>query len=266
MAQRAYISLEPETERPAPPELHLVENEPPAPRSVIRRNPREIASLALLSVVLHAGMAFGFYRNDTHQPVRRVSKVDIDFARAPDPPKAKLAPPPPPPKLEKQAPPALAPKALLPQPSEPSPSLTEVSEPVASDTGSSAEAAEEGNLQAGKGGLGVHPTALAPVSPVAPPRPAPVLAAHEGANYSKNPRPGYPARAVREGWQGEVLVRVQVLPNGRAGLLKVQRSAGFPVLDEAALAAIKGWSFVPAKQGGQAVSGWVTVPIVFRLQ
>jgi protein TonB len=38
------------------------------------------------------------------------------------------------------------------------------------------------------------------------------------------------------------------------------------VLDEAAINAVKKWSFVPATQGGLAVGGVVTVPIVFRLQ
>jgi protein TonB len=38
------------------------------------------------------------------------------------------------------------------------------------------------------------------------------------------------------------------------------------VLDEAAIEAVKGWSFVPATQGGVAVAGWVNVPLVFRLQ
>jgi periplasmic protein TonB len=38
------------------------------------------------------------------------------------------------------------------------------------------------------------------------------------------------------------------------------------VLDDAAIEAVKGWTFVPATQGGQPIAGWVTVPIDFRLQ
>jgi protein TonB len=38
------------------------------------------------------------------------------------------------------------------------------------------------------------------------------------------------------------------------------------VLDEAALAAVKRWSFVPAKQGEIAQVGWVSVPIDFTLR
>jgi protein TonB len=71
---------------------------------------------------------------------------------------------------------------------------------------------------------------------------------------------------VRKGWEGQTTLRVQVLPNGRPGQISIQTSSGRDVLDEAAIEAVKGWSFVPATQGGVAVAGWVNVPLVFRLQ
>jgi protein TonB len=36
-------------------------------------------------------------------------------------------------------------------------------------------------------------------------------------------------------------------------------------LDDAALAAVQNWRFVPAKRGSVAVEGWVNVPIEFKL-
>jgi protein TonB len=108
------------------------------------------------------------------------------------------------------------------------------------------------------------PPAVAPPPQVA--RPAPVLAAHEGANYLKNPRPAYPDVARRHDWEGEVLLRVRVSPSGRVEAASVERSSGHDALDEAALAAVRAWTFVPSRQGGLAISGWVSVPIVFRLQ
>jgi protein TonB len=105
-----------------------------------------------------------------------------------------------------------------------------------------------------------------PAQEPAPVKPAPVIAAHEGANYLKNPRPAYPELALRREWQGEVLLRVRVSPDGRAVGITVERSSGRDVLDEAAQEAVRGWSFVPSRQGGVAIAGWVTVPIVFRLQ
>jgi protein TonB len=92
------------------------------------------------------------------------------------------------------------------------------------------------------------------------------VAAHEGANYLKNPRPPYPEIALRRGWQGEVLLKVRVSPEGRAVSVGVQRSSGRDLLDQAAIEAVKAWSFVPARQGGLPIGGWVTVPIVFKLQ
>jgi protein TonB len=93
-----------------------------------------------------------------------------------------------------------------------------------------------------------------------------VVQAREGANYSKNPRPPYPSLARRQGWEGTTLLRVQVSPSGKPGAVQVQRTSGRSALDDAALEAVKHWTFVPATQGGNAISGWVTVPIVFRLQ
>ncbi len=224
----------------------------------------EIASVVLLSAILHAGAAYGFYTSEKAPPERRLSKVDIDFVRPPEPEPAKPEPPPPPPPEEPVQQKQVVKRAVVAEP-EPTPPP----QPQVPDTGIEAEASDDGNLLAGKGGTGVAPT---PVAPPAPPAPAPVAAvaqpvvqAHEGANYAKNPRPGYPARARREGWQGRVVLRVQVLPNGRAGQIAVQTSAGRTMLDDAAQAAVRGWTFVPARRGGVPISGWVNVPIEFRL-
>jgi protein TonB len=108
------------------------------------------------------------------------------------------------------------------------------------------------------------PPVAAPIAALA--KAAPVIAAHEGANYLKNPRPAYPELALRRDWQGEVLLRVRVSPEGRAIGISVERSSGRDVLDEAAQEAVRGWTFVPSRQGGVAIAGWVTVPIVFHLQ
>ncbi len=114
------------------------------------------------------------------------------------------------------------------------------------------------------------PTVDAPVGPIAvappPPPPPPIIEAKEGANYLKNPRPAYPHLAQREGWQGVVLLRVQVQPDGRVGSISLARSSGHTLLDDAARSAVEDWAFVPATRGGVPTSGWVSVPIEFRLQ
>jgi protein TonB len=86
------------------------------------------------------------------------------------------------------------------------------------------------------------------------------------AGYLHNPAPEYPALAMRRNWQGTVLLRVHVLATGKPGEIQIQKSSGRDQLDDAALAAVKRWSFAPAKQGNSPVDGWVSVPIDFKLQ
>ena len=85
-------------------------------------------------------------------------------------------------------------------------------------------------------------------------------------SYGFTPRPGYPAVAIRRGYEGSVLLNVRVLPNGKPEEVTVFKSSGHKVLDNAALKAVKKWKFVPAQRGFKAVSSWVKVPIEFRLE
>jgi protein TonB len=62
-----------------------------------------------------------------------------------------------------------------------------------------------------------------------------------------------------------VLLRVRVSPEGRPGAITIERSSGRDVLDQAAIEAVRDWSFVPARQGDHAIAGWVSVPIEFHL-
>jgi len=84
--------------------------------------------------------------------------------------------------------------------------------------------------------------------------------------YAENPRPTYPQEARRKGYEGEVLLRVEVLTDGRVGGIEVKRSSGYEILDRSALKAVKQWRFVPAKRGERAISQWVNIPIKFQLQ
>lgn len=59
--------------------------------------------------------------------------------------------------------------------------------------------------------------------------------------------PTYPEQARLQGWQGKVNIRVEVLSDGLPGDITVKKSSGYPLLDDAAVKAIKRWRFVPAK-------------------
>ena len=108
---------------------------------------------------------------------------------------------------------------------------------------------------------------VAPVAPVAtPPAPLPVVPPSFDAAYLQNPPPSYPALSRRRGEKGRVVLRVFVSAQGEAQQVQLHGSSGFERLDQAAQDAVKQWRFVPAKQGEQAISAWVLVPILFALE
>jgi protein TonB len=84
--------------------------------------------------------------------------------------------------------------------------------------------------------------------------------------YSENPKPLYPQEARKKGYEGEVLLRVEVLSNGRVGEIEVRRSSGHEVLDRSAITAMKQWKFVPAKKAETQVPVWVNIPVTFQLR
>jgi len=84
--------------------------------------------------------------------------------------------------------------------------------------------------------------------------------------YLYNPPPDYPRRARRLRLEGEVLIRTRVLPNGKSDQLKLERSSGHRLLDEAAVKAVRKWRFRPARRGDEQIISWVEIPVRFRLE
>jgi protein TonB len=78
--------------------------------------------------------------------------------------------------------------------------------------------------------------------------------------------PAYPESARRLGIQGVAQLRFEVLATGRVGSVLVDRSAGHPDLDRAAVDAIRQWRFEPARRGSDPVAVWVTLPVRFELR
>jgi len=80
------------------------------------------------------------------------------------------------------------------------------------------------------------------------------------------PPPAYPRAARRMGQEGVVEILVTVGADGRPTAVAVHQSSGFPLLDDAALEAVKGWRFHPAHRAdGAAVAGDLVVPLRFRI-
>ncbi|MFZ3017638.1 MAG: energy transducer TonB [Gallionella sp.] len=121
-----------------------------------------------------------------------------------------------------------------------------------------------------------QPMAAPPATPVSPPAQiappavaaAPVIdtAPDYKAAYLNNPRPSYPMAARRMGWEGRVVLNVEVLATGYCGDVNVFQSSGHEVLDNAALRTVKGWRFVPASRAGRSVTQWFKVPVQFSLK
>jgi protein TonB len=86
------------------------------------------------------------------------------------------------------------------------------------------------------------------------------------AAYLSNPRPEYPRLARRNGEEGTVILRVLVTRQGLPARVETDKSSGSTLLDDAALRAVKGWRFAPARKGLEPIEEWVRVPIVFRLE
>ncbi len=112
------------------------------------------------------------------------------------------------------------------------------------------------------------PVVMAPTSVAVVASSAPVVDSEPDyqARYLNNPRPTYPMVARRMGWQGRVILNVEVLAEGTCGALSVLRSSGHEVLDNAAINTVKTWRFTPARHAGHAVTQWFKVPINFSLE
>lgn len=84
-------------------------------------------------------------------------------------------------------------------------------------------------------------------------------------SYFRNPPPVYPRAAREQGHEGTTLLEVEVLPSGRCGNLRIARSSGSAVLDQAAMEAVRQWVFKPARRWREPVGFHVEIPVTFRL-
>jgi TonB family protein len=81
-----------------------------------------------------------------------------------------------------------------------------------------------------------------------------------------NLRPEYPRLAREAGWEGTVMLRVEVLSDGKAGAVNVHKTSGYSLLDDAAVTAVQRWHFTPAMDGNFPVSAVVHLPVKFDLR
>jgi periplasmic protein TonB len=111
-------------------------------------------------------------------------------------------------------------------------------------------------------------------APVAPPPEVPSVPAQPAVRSAGTPRspsvlsqvePVYPPAARRDRIHGVVVVEVQLDRVGRIARLHIRKS--IPLLDAAALAALRQWRFGPARnEYGTAIAATVVVPVRFVLR
>lgn len=237
----------------------------------------------LATVLLHTAAGYALF---AHRPVAPAvvlpAPIMVRFVAPPEPPKPlpvtrpRLEPVTPPavvpPKRKpkpanKRAPPRAQPRArpaATPEPvparETPAPRLAAAPQPASDETvAAPAEVPSPAPEPPAR-------VATVPAAPPAPPSPPPVTPPAFNADYLQNPPPRYPPLARRMGQQGKVLLRVLVSAGGTAARVEVRQTSGSAMLDAAALDAVKGWRFVPARQGSEPVAAWVIVPVIFTLQ
>lgn len=145
---------------------------------------------------------------------------------------------------------------------EPSPALTSPELPTASappPASPSSDTSGDTQPSTARSGL-VSPSPQASVPSVSGDR-EPVI----DASFRGNPLPIYPSLSRRLGEQGTVTLQVLITAEGRAAEIRIEKSSGSARLDQAAVAAIREWRFVPALRGGKAVSAWFEWKWQFRL-
>ena len=113
-------------------------------------------------------------------------------------------------------------------------------------------------------GNGVAPPP--PPAPTPPPESKPIIRLHSGIKPPQrlvNVAPIYPTMALAVRKEGIVIIDATIDEQGNVTETKILRS--IPLLDEAALAAVRQWKFSPTQLNGVAVPIVMTVTVNFKL-
>ncbi|WP_296442859.1 energy transducer TonB [Rhodoferax sp. UBA5149] len=207
-------------------------------------------TIAISVVVFHIAMLWALQTGLLRRTVEVFVPAEI-LSEFIEPPAPKIVPPPPPPPKPVKQPVAKAPlpvPALAPQP-------LAIADPTPSPNAPTGVTTPQP----------ITPPVAAPVA-VAPPAAARDELPSSDADYLQNPKPPYPALSKRLGEQGKVMVRVLISQDGTAQKADIKQSSGFERLDQAALATVLRWRYVPGKRAGVPETMWFNVPINFVLE
>jgi len=120
-------------------------------------------------------------------------------------------------------------------------------------------------VERGVGSFGLEIVGVAP-PPAAPPPQGPVRlhAGMQAPSKIVDVAPQYPSLAQAARVEGVVILEAVIDADGSVTSVKVLRS--IPLLDDAAVKAVRAWRFTPARLNGQAVPVVMTVTVNFTLQ
>jgi protein TonB len=234
-------------------------------------NKQQMLLLVAVSALIHGG-AWWFLQQTRPEPLPTPPQipemtVELSSPTPPAPPTPEPPPPPPPPPPPEPEQPVEDEDAVKPPPKPvekpkpiEKPKPLEKPKPV-----KKVEPPKATPAPAQPAAPAAPATPSAPPPPAAAPGPVKESAAISGLASLGNPPPEYPSLALRRNWEGSVVLRIQVLANGRAGSVTVTKSSGKPQLDDAAVAAVKNWKFIPAKRGDTPIDGFATQTIDFKL-
>lgn len=79
-------------------------------------------------------------------------------------------------------------------------------------------------------------------------------------------QPEYPKRSLRMGHEGVVWLHVLISEDGQRQEIKLHQPSQYALLNQAAIKAVKKWTFDPNVVNGRAVQSWVEIPIEFKIQ
>lgn len=205
-----------------------------------RKPTRNLIGIGLM-ILLHAALLYaissGLGRKFVKIVKAPVEAKLIEEVKLPDLP----PPPPPPPKnLPPPPPPAYVPPVDVPQASAP---------------------AAVGAITA------VTSTPPPPAPVVVAPPPAPQVRVPAILNAASNcPKPEYPAASRRMEEEGTVLLRFLVEVDGKIVQAAIEKSSGFPRLDEAAKLALSKCQFKPGTVDGKAEQSWANLKYTWKLE
>jgi protein TonB len=226
----------------------------------------ELAASFVAALLLHGLVLFGFRMETPARPLamseEETAPVDVSLVEtAPEPPAAAAPAPTPEPAEPQPTPDSPAPPPEMPTP-EPPPEQETIPSPESTPIPDHPKPAPHRPQQKHSAPHSV-PGAAALEGAASHGAAAGPLSSH--ARYLNNPKPEYPEGARQMRQQGVVELNVLVGADGRPAEVGVSRSSGFPMLDTAAVQAVRRWIFEPARAGGLPVSSRVEVPVRFSL-